>query len=273
MAKDVCLCYFLALRLVKFTYDVVSSYLVCAYFSRNCENYEDRMRDEESGDVLCLMAIDFQSFLSRTLQQVTDQQLKLIVNFLMISGDFIEFVSSYRSQDSIIIETGYEWFAPIWKLLGQVKYLEATWEQMDALYGNFPYSWTQEIRINRQVRTYPGDTGKSALAQDEWLELNRKAFSNYPSVRTLDGMRHKGNYIGMTQRCKRFLETVYSAGAIADREVYRSGTRAKGHGQQEKKLLWEVIDLFFGDCVLLMNDIYQYFDRKLENGTVSALKK
>jgi hypothetical protein len=108
------------------------------------------MTDDKTGDVLCSMAIDFQVFLSQLLQ-LTDQHLILIVNFLLVSGDFLEFVSLYRAQYSIIIESGYKWFAPIWKLLGQVKYLEATWEQMDALYGNIPYSWTQEIRINRQV--------------------------------------------------------------------------------------------------------------------------
>jgi hypothetical protein len=74
------------------------------------------------------------------------------------------------------------------------------------------------------------------LAQDEWLELNNKEFLNCPSILTLDGMSHQGNYVGMTQRCNQFLETVYSAGSIAEREVYYSGTGAKGHGQQEKKL-------------------------------------
>jgi hypothetical protein len=39
--------------------------------------------------------------------------------------------------------------------------------------------------MNRQVRTYPRATGKSAMAQDEWLELNIKEFLNLPSVQTL----------------------------------------------------------------------------------------
>jgi hypothetical protein len=86
-------------------------------------------------------------------------------------------------------------------------------------------------------------------------------------------MRCQGNYIGMTQRCKWFLGSVYLAGAIPEREVYRSGTGAKGHGQQEKKLLWEVIDLFLGDCIPLKNDSLRYFERKLEHGTVSVLEK
>ncbi len=165
----------------------------------------------------------------------------------MVLGEFLEFVLAYRSQEGITIEKGYQYFAPIWKVLGQVKFLEATWEQMDALHGNFPYSRLQEIRMNRQVRTYPGFLGKSALAQDEWLELNNKEFSNMPSVRTLDGMSRQGHYIGMTQRCKHFLETVYLARAITERAVYCSGNGAKGHGQLERKLLWEVIDLFLGD--------------------------
>jgi hypothetical protein len=72
--------------------------------------------------------------------------------------------------------------------------------------------------------------GKSAVAQDECLELNNKEFSNLPSVQTLDGMSWQDNYIGMTQQCKRFLETVYSASTIMERKVYQSGTGAKATG-------------------------------------------
>jgi hypothetical protein len=86
-------------------------------------------------------------FLSRALSS-SDKHLKLVVNFLLVLSDFLEFIRAYRSQGSITVENGYKAFAPIWKILGQVKYLEATWEQMDSLYGNFPYSQIQEIRMN-----------------------------------------------------------------------------------------------------------------------------
>jgi hypothetical protein len=172
-----------------------------------------------------------------------------------------------------MVEAGYNSFAPIWKLLGQHKYLEATWEQMEVLYNNHPFSRLQEVRINRQVRTYPGASGKSAVAQDEWLELNNKEFSNYPMIRTLDGMCRQGNLIGMTQRCKRFLEVVYSSGDISERVVHRSGTGAKGHGQSERRLLWEIIDLFLGDFVPPLTNQHDYCHRKLENGTIAKLDK
>ena len=100
-----------------------------------------------------------------------------------------------------MVEVGYKMFAPICKLLGQNKYLEAIWEQMDVLCHNFRYSQLQEVQINCQVRTYPDKSGKTALAQNEWLELNNNEFSNNSTVRTLDGMTRQGNYIGMTQRC------------------------------------------------------------------------
>ena len=137
-----------------------------------------------------------------------------------------------------MVEVGYKMFAPICKLLGQNKYLEAIWEQMDVLCHNFRYSQLQEVQINRQVRTYPGKSSKSALAQDN------KDFSNYPTVRTLDGMTCQGNYIGMTQRCKRFLEVVYSPGDLTQRVIYQSGMGVKGHGQSGQRLLWEIVDLF-----------------------------
>ena len=101
---------------------------------------------------------------------------------------------------------------------------------MDALYHNFRYSRLQEVRINFQVRTYLGKSSKSALVQDEWLELNNKEFSNYPKVQTLDGMTRQGNYIGMTQQCKKKLEVVYSPGDLTERVIYQSETGAKGHG-------------------------------------------
>ena len=59
---------------------------------------------------------------------------------------------------------------------------------MENLYTAFPYSRLQESRINRQVRNYPGSSVKSAVAQDEWLELNNKEHANLPSVRSLEGV-------------------------------------------------------------------------------------
>jgi hypothetical protein len=105
-----------------------------------------------------------------------------------MSGDFLEFVQAYRCQDSVIIESGYSCLAPRWKVLEQLKYLEAYHEQLDCLLRNIQYSQLEEVRQNCCVRTYHGRTGKLSLAHNEWLELNNKEFTLYPSVRTLEQM-------------------------------------------------------------------------------------
>ena len=224
---------------------------------------------DKPANLLTSIAIDFDNFLKRSLSS-DDEHLKLVVHFHQVSSDFLGFVEAYRSQDSITVENSYKLFAPIWKILGQTQYHEVTWEQMDTLYGSFPYSRLQEIRINHQVQTYPGSTGKSALAQDKWLELNNKKHSSYPCMWTLDGMCHQGNYIGMTQKCKQFLECVYSVGAITKQTVYRSGQGAKGRGQLEKKLLSKVLHIFLGDCLPTDSDLNGH--RKLQPGIIASLE-
>ncbi len=153
---------------MKYANDVLASYLIRLYMYRYYELYADYMMDNVPSNVLCRIALDYQSFLEQSGQS-TDKHLRLIVNFILVLSDFLEFMLVYQSQDSITIEHGNKWFASIWNILGQVKYFEVMWEQMDCLYGHFPYSGIQEIRMNRQVRTYPGSTEESALAQDEWL--------------------------------------------------------------------------------------------------------
>jgi len=69
-------------------------------------------------------------------------------------------------------------------------------------------------------------------------------------VRLLEGMCCQGHYGGITQRCKHFIDAIYSAGSISERTVYRSGMGAMGTGQLEKMLLAEAVHLFLGDGCL-----------------------
>jgi hypothetical protein len=126
-------------------------------------------------------------------------------------------------------------------------YLEAYLEQLDCLLRTNQYSRLEKVRRNRCVRTYHGRTNKLALAHDEWLELTNKEFAMYPSVRTLDGMSRQGQFLGLTKKCKRVIETIYSPGAIIDHIVHRSRTGSKGNCSQEKMLISEVVGLFLGD--------------------------
>ena len=111
----------------------------------------------------------------------------MCVFFVIMSGDFLQFVSAYRNADSIGVEIGYHIFVPVWKKLSQSKYLERHWDQQDMLFRNFPFSRMQEARINRFVRRYPIETGKSTLARDECLEIGNKFYAKKTDVQSLDG--------------------------------------------------------------------------------------
>jgi hypothetical protein len=246
ISKDVRGCYFQAARLVRYIHNVLSTYLLRCFVSSTYDEITERMTDNANADVLCNLAMSYREWLMKSLKS-SDQHLRLCAHFMTMSGDFLEFVNAYRCQDSITIESGYSWFAPRWKVLDQCKYLGAYHEQLDCLLRDHQYSRLKELRCNRCVRTYHGRTGKMAVAHDEWLELNNKEFAMYPSVRTLDGMMRQGQFIGLTQKAKWVIETIYSPGAISDRIVHRNGTGSKGNCSPEKELTGEVIGLFLGN--------------------------
>ena len=182
ISKDVQGCYFQAAHLVRNIHNVLSTYLLRCSVSSIFNDIAESMYERANADVLCNVAILYREWLMKSLKS-SDQHLRLCVYFMTMSGNFLEFVNAYRCQDSITIESGYSWFAPRWKLLGQCKYLEAYHKQLDCLLCNNQYSRLEEVRRNRFVRTYLGRTGKMSLAHDEWLELNNKEFAMYPSVR------------------------------------------------------------------------------------------
>jgi hypothetical protein len=161
-----------------------------------------------------------------------------------MSGNFLNFFVPYCCQDSITFESGYSLFAPCWKILGQLKYLEVYHNQLDCLLKNNKYSLLEEARQNWCMGTYQGRSRILSLAFDEWLELNDKEFLLYPLVRTLNGMSRQGQFIGLTQKAKCVVGTIYSAGSISERILHRSGTGSKDNCTLEKTLIGKVVCLF-----------------------------
>lgn len=111
----------------------------------------------------------------------------MISNFVLLSDDFIDFVDSFRKQDSIGIEDGYQCFVPVWKILGQTKYVETYFEQILTNNQDFPFHRRMTQLLNRTVRTYNEHTGKQAVAHDEFLEVCNRDLSMFPSVRSMTG--------------------------------------------------------------------------------------
>ncbi len=132
ISKDVCVCYFQAARLVRYMHNVTSMYLMQCYVSSMFSDISDLMQNKCEADVICRVAVLYCSWILKQIKS-SNKHLRLFAHFMSMSGNFLEFVQAYRCQHSIIIESGYSWFAPRWKLLGQCKYLGAYHKQLDCL--------------------------------------------------------------------------------------------------------------------------------------------
>jgi hypothetical protein len=172
-SNDIRCCYFKAARLVRYIHNAMSTYLLRCYVSAMYDNIAKRVVIGGELDVLYSVAVSYCKWILNAIKS-SDEHLCLCSHFMTMSGNFVEFIQAYCSQDSVIIESGYSWFAPRWKMLGQSKYLEAYFEQLYCLLKMKKYSSLEEACQNQCLNTYHGTMGKSALAHDEWLELNNK---------------------------------------------------------------------------------------------------
>jgi hypothetical protein len=147
ISRDIHGCYFQAARLVRNIHKAMSTYLLRCYVSHMYDHIAESSPNREEADVLYSVAVSYCDWILNDIKS-TDKHLRLCSHFMTMSGDFFEFVQAYRSQDSVMIESGYSWFAPRWKLLGQSKYLEAYLEQLDCLFKMNKYSRLEEACWN-----------------------------------------------------------------------------------------------------------------------------
>ncbi len=166
ISRDVRGCYFQAARLVRYIHNTMSTYLLRCYLLHMYDHIAESSPNCEEADVLYSVAVSYRDWILNGIKS-TDKHLHLCSHFMTMSGDFLEFVQAYCTQDSVMIESGYSLFVPRWKLLGQSKYLEAYLKHLDCIFKMTKYSRLEEACRNQCVRTYHGTTGKLALEHDK----------------------------------------------------------------------------------------------------------
>jgi hypothetical protein len=157
IGKDARKCYYQNCRLVMLVNHMLTDVMFCEYYSANYPHLNasfDQSTTEPqqyNANIYAFLAKSFTSYLKSNLSS-TDQWLCLCSNFLLMSRDLFDFIKAYRNSDSIILELYYERFAPICHVLGQHRYLERVWKQMEQLYLYINYFKLQVIGMNRTVR-------------------------------------------------------------------------------------------------------------------------
>ena len=156
--------------------------------------------------------------------------------------------------------------------MGQTKYVQTYIEQILTNNRDFPYHRRMTQLLNRTVRTYDESTGKSAVAQDEILEVMNRNLSQMPPVRTLGGRICQGGVVGITRRCKRMFSLYFDR--LMTTNVYHHTSGSKGNHNLEKDLLFEVAFLFLGN---LFHEADKHgntdIKRSLDKNAVSCLNE
>lgn len=257
ITRDVRGCYFQASRLAGYLADEVMRAFVYE-FASTYDSKEDSM-DEKT--YICKFAMDFCAFL-HGLKDSDDEWRRVCALFLIMYTDFRRFVDSYREGDAVSILHGYKRFAPVWQELGQSKYVERHWHQLEQLFRDFPFSRYMEAMINRCVRRYPKEDGKRMVAQDEHLENMNASFAAFPKVKHLPSFIDQGAIVGLVDRCKRTIEMTYSIRENIQnrqREVFVSAIEPSTN--PEKRRVWE--------CLMLLRTCSENEERRMTIGLVS----
>lgn len=186
--------------------DVMFSEYYSTSYLQMKNNYKESTleADRSNSNFYAVVATSFTSFL-KSNQESSDQFLRLCCNFLLMSRDLFDFIDAYRNSDSIFLELYYERFASVWRVLGQHRYLESVWKQMEQLYLDVDYNQLQIIRMSRTIRQYDWATGKHAIAQDEMMELINRWYSLFPMPRTMKGFVRESVQVGLSLSCIIFM--------------------------------------------------------------------
>ena len=211
-----------------------------SYLSKNCaalkEEFNLTATDLSDANYIIFLATKFGEHVE-SLHTSTDNWAKANALFLSMSKELFTFIDAYRCGDSPGIEFGYEIFAPVWRALGQSRYLERYWRQLELMLLRCTYQDLEQFREHRTICNYPGETGKSTTAQDEACELCNRVLALLSVKRTLKGFIDQSKFVGLTLMAKRFNILLH---CLRDREeeVYRSGSESKT--EPEKMLIYEV---------------------------------
>lgn len=154
-------------------------------------------------------------------------------------------------------------FVPVWRALGQNRYEERHWRQLEELLLNKNYHRLETLRRSRTSNPYGGKSGKGHLAIDEAIELMNRFMTQMGHVRSMESFARQGNYVGMAKMSKRFVQAINKMEEDnTTQKVYRTG--ASPRRLQERKMIYEIF--------MLMGTHEYVPGRKFTRRSISDLK-
>ena len=125
-------CYFQASRCIRYVYHELIKILMEHYVSEKSadlqSDFESNNVDVSNANFYCYVGRRFGQWI-KDQHNSTDKWLRARSFFVRMSNDFFTFIRSYRTDDSVGVEIGYQIFATVIRINGQHRYLERHWRQ------------------------------------------------------------------------------------------------------------------------------------------------
>ena len=152
--------------------------------------------------------MDFHAYLMDAHQgdgEVVDEHLKMIAGFILMINDFRDFLKVYQAQDSFGAEEGYHNFAHVWKMNRQDKYVKCWIEQLSQMNKNTTIAPFRRTVVTDHIVLIQAKIGKTAMAQDLYIENKNRDLSLLPPIHTVAGYQRQGN---MASTCDLFFHAI-----------------------------------------------------------------
>jgi hypothetical protein len=229
-------CYYGASRLLLFVLAQVERLLMDMLIARLGQEFLDT-HIEDDLRATYQFSSEFKLFIE-DLMKSDDEWQRYLAHFYLLAREFRIYCKSCREGDSITVEFLYNTWAPIWKELGQHRYTEVSFRQIETLYKRIQFSTLQEFRCNRFIRMY---ATRRCMSTDEFVELVNKWMKDLKPSKTAQTWAEVTKMLGVMRRCIHFVKATYTQSANEVNCTPKSSTAPSMI--PEKQIIYEMLVL------------------------------
>jgi hypothetical protein len=227
-------CYYGASRLLLFVLTEVERLFLDMLLTKLGASFREKHANSDMAGTLALTS-EFKKMVEELLE-CDDEWQRYLAHFYMLGREFRSFCTSCREGDSIAVEHLYAAWGPIWKELGQHRYTEVTFRQIETLYERIKFSTLQEMRGNRYVRMY---AKRRCMSTDEFVELVNKWMKDLATCKTAETWAEQTKMLGVMRRCVHFIKATYTQSPDEFDATPKSSTPPTM--TPEKQLIYEIL--------------------------------
>ena len=217
--KKVSESYNLCKSMLFLTIEEVERLLIDRFIHENSAVLSKTLRKIDCEKVFAIkFSIDFRKYILRKSNETTDERMKYLLNFYIISREFRLYDQAMKSGDALELERIENSFLGIFMLLDKNTYSKICMEQMEMKYSDIDYKTLHEIRLNSSFR-YRENSEKASTYHplhvlDEVMENINKHTKTLLLGNTEDSWVHHSSNVVYARKAIQYIQQTYRYGRI-----------------------------------------------------------